>query len=277
MARGALDARVRELAGASPERRRQTALAACLWAVAAAAVAVAGFAKMVEYDDFTAAAAHHAPIAAGRDAIFAGAGIVALTVCAAGLVVAAALWRDLRGGAGGALVRPLAALGAATAVIGLGLALLVVFARTAAPRPPHDARNLAVVGAWLAVSSVAGLAGLAAAGRIVVRVRVTARGLRLAVWAAWAAAAGMCLIAAGLLVWGVALDTESARVFGLPDGGFLATPTAATWAAQTVLGAGAAAFALVVLSRAGGASPRPRTAPSSPPSPPPAGRSSSSG
>jgi hypothetical protein len=273
--RGAVDAHIRELAGATADRSRRVALAACLWAVAASTVSVAGFAKMVEYDDFTAAAAHHAPVAAARDVIFAGAAIVAVAVCAAGLVVALALWRDLRGEARRHLVRPLAALAAATGALALGLCLLVVFAHTATPRPPHDPRNLAVVTAWLVGSAIAAAAGLAAAGRIVVRVAIGARGLRLAIGAAWAAAAGMCLTATGLVAWGLALEAESARVLDLPDGGFLATPTVATWAVQVVLGVGGAAFALAALRRAGGASPRPQSAPSSPPSPPPAGRSSS--
>lgn len=277
MVRGALDARTRDLAGAPAERRQRTALAACLWAATASAASVAGFAKMAEYDDFTRAAARHAPVAAARDLIFAGAAIVALAVCAAGLVVAAALWRDLRGGSHAELLRPLAALAGAAAVLALALVLLVVFAHTASPRPPHDPRNLAVVGAWLAVSAVAVAVGLVAAGGIVLRVTLDARALRLAVGAAWAAAGGMCLAASGLVLWGAALEAASPRVFGLPDGGFLATPAPATWAAQVVFGAAGAAFAVIALRRAGGASPRPRTAPSSPPSPPPAGRSSSSG
>lgn len=277
MLRGALDARVRDLAGASPERRQRAALAACLWAVAAAAAAVAAFVKMAEYDDFTAAAARHAPVAAGRDLIFAGAGIVAAAVCAGGLVVAVALWRDLRRGARRELVHPLAAVIAAAVVVALGPGVLAVYAHTQRVRSPHDPLTLAVVGAWLIVSAAAVAVGLANTGRIVVRVPLRAHELRLAVGAAYVAAGGLCLTAGGLVGWGIALEAESARVFGLPDGGILATPTAATWAVQVALGVGGAAFALAALRRAGGASPRPRTAPSSPPSPPPAGRSSSSG
>jgi hypothetical protein len=58
------------------------------------------------------------------------------------------------------------------------------------------------------------------------------------VQAAWIAA-GVCLIARGLLVWGIALETNACGVFGLPDGGLMATATPATWAAQLVFGAGA--------------------------------------
>ncbi len=276
MLRGALDARVRELAGAAPERRRRTALAVCLWAAAASAAAVAGFAKMVEYEDFTAAAAHHAPVAAGRDLILAGAAVVALAVCAAGLVILAAVGRELHRG-GRDLARPLTGAGVATAVVALALALLAVYARSAAPRPPHDPRTLAILAAWLVVSAAATAVALANGSRVLLRVPLAARELRLVLGAAWAAAGGMCVTAAGLAVWGVALATESGPVFHLSDGGLLATPTVATWAAEAVLGAGAAAFAIVGLTRAGGASPRLRSAPSSPASPPPAGRSSSSG
>jgi hypothetical protein len=277
VARGALDARVRELSASPPERRRRTALAACLWAAAAAAIAVAGFAKVIEYDDFRVAAARHAPVAAGRDLIFAGAGIVALAVCAGTLVVAGALWRALRGDGGSDLARPLAAAVAATAVVAAGPPLLAAFAHTASGRSPHDPRTLALVGAWLTASAVAGAAALGGAGRVLRRVPLEARELRMTIGAAWVAAAGMCVVAGGLVLWGIALATESEGVFRLHDGGLMATPTAATWAVQVVLGAGAAAFALAALRRAGGASPRPQNAPSSPPSPPPAGRSSSSG
>lgn len=274
---GVLDAHVREIAAAPPERRQRSALAACLWGVAAAAVAVAGFAKMVEYDDFASAAARHAPVAAGRDLIFAGAAIVALAVCVGGLVVAAALWRDLGRDEGSDLVRPLAAAVAATALIAAGPPVLAVYAHTASPRPPHDPRTLAVVAAWLGASALGGIVALAGAGRILRRVPLRPRELHRSMTAAWIAAGGMCVIALGLGLWGIALATEAGRVFHLSDGGILATPTFATWGLEAVLGAGAAAFALVVLTRAGGASPRPRSAPSSPASPPPAGRSSSSG
>lgn len=277
MARGVVDARIRDLAGASPERRQRAALAACLWAVTAAAVAVAGFVKMVEYDDFRAAAARHAPVAAGRDLILAGAGIVALAVCAGGLVVSVALWRGLRQDGPRDLARPLAAAVIATAVVALGPPVLAMFAHAAPSGSPHDPRTIALVGAWLAVSAIAVAVALAATGRILAGVSLGAGELRMAMRAAWVAAAGLCMIAGGLLLWGIALGTESARVFGLPEGGLMATPTRATWMAEMALGAGAAFFAVLTLMRAGGASPRPRSAPSSPPSPPPAGRSSSSG
>jgi hypothetical protein len=274
--RGALDAHLRELAATSTERRRRTALAACLWGVAAAAVAVAGFAKMVEYDDFTAAASRHAPVAAGRDLIYAGAVVVALAVGAAGVVVARALGNALLDGRPG-LGRPLAVAAAAAGVVVLGPVVVGVYARSAPHRPPHDPRTLAVVIGWLAVSALAGAVGLAAAGRVLGRVPLTARALGLAMGAARTAAAGLCVIACGLVVWGVALANESDRVFNLPGGGLLSTATPLTWAGLVALGVGGAAVALLALRHAGGASPRPRSAPSSPASPPPAARSSSSG
>jgi hypothetical protein len=274
MMRGVLDARVRDLAAAAPERRQRAALSACLWAVAAAAAAVAGFAKMIEYEDFRAAAARHAPIAAGRDLTFAGAGIVAVAVCAAGLVVAAALVRQLRRDRS-ELLGPLATVVAATAVVAAGPPALAVYAHTASPHGPHDPRTVALVGLWLAVSAVAAAVGLTGAGRLLRRLPLRPRELWLAVRAAWVATGGIWLTAAGLVLWGTALATESAHLFGLSDGGLLATPTPATWAAQVVLGVGAAAVAVLALRRAGGASPRPRSAPSSPASRPPAGRSSS--
>jgi hypothetical protein len=60
----------------------------------------------------------------------------------------------------------------------------------------------------------------------------------------------MALTVAGMLVWGLALRLDSAPLFGLRDGGLLATPTAATWGAELVVAAAALALALAALGRA---------------------------
>jgi hypothetical protein len=276
VARGALDAR---LAGrpASLERRRRTALAACLWAVVAVVVAVAGFQKMPEYDEF--ASAHHAPIAAGRGLIVAGVGVIALAVALAALVIGRALLDDLRRERRDEVVRPLVRAALASGAFVLAFALLALYAHRPPGPGPRAPRNLAALGVWLLFSAIVVCVAVANAGRVLRGVRIDEDGLRRAVACAWVSAGGMALTVVGMLVWGLALRVERPPVFGLRDGGLLSTPAPATWAVELVVGAGALALALAALSRAsaGAASPPPRSAPSSRSSPPPAGRSSSSG
>ena len=279
MLRGAFDARVRGVAAASPERRQRTALAVCLWSVAALIAALAGFQKMAEYDKFTAATARHAPIAAGRGLVIGGALVVALAVGAAALVIGRALLADLRRERRDELVRPLVRAAAASAAFAFGFAVLVVYAHRMPGPDPRDPRNLAALGFWLVFAAIAVCVAVANAGRVLGRVRIDEAGLRRAVSCVWVVAAGMALSVAGMLVWGLALRAERPPVFALRDGGLLATPAPATWAVELAIGTAALLLALAALSRAsaGGASPRSRSAPSSPSSPPPAGRSSSSG
>ncbi len=279
MVAGALDARFGAGLAASPERRSRAALAASLWAFVAFAAACAGFQKMGEYDDFTTAASHHAAIAAGRDLVYAGAGVIACAVCAGALVLAPALWRELRRPRGLAIVAPLAVAAGATAAFALGLAALVVFAHLAAPHTVRGPAKVAALGAWAAWSGLCAAVALAAAGRVLARLQIGTAGLRRALALAWLGAGGLTVGVAGLVLWGVALRMQAPAVFDLRGGGVLSTPTVATWAAQIVAGGAALGLALVALTwaRAGGASPLPRTGASSRWSPPPAGRSSSSG
>jgi hypothetical protein len=279
MIHGALDARFGAALAGSQERRSRVALAASLWAFVAFAAACAGFQKMGEYDDFTAAASHHAAIAAGRDLVYAGAGVIACACCAGALVLAPALWRGLRRPRGSAIVAPLAVAAGATIAFAVGIAAIAVFAHLAAPHTVRGPANVAVVGAWAAWSALCAAVALAAAGRVLARLEIGAAGLHRAVALAWLGAVGLAVGLAGLVLWGVALRMQAPAVFDLSDGGVLSTPTAPTWAAQLVAGGAALGLALAALSRtrAGGASPRPRTGASSRWSPPPAGRSSSSG
>ena len=250
VAAGAVDARLGADRTPTRERRQRSALAASMWAAVAIAACVAGFQKMVEYDDFRSAAAHHPPVAAGRDLILGGAVVVAVAVCLAGLTLGSALWRHLRRPPRGALVRPLLLAGAATAAFVLGLAALVVYAHESAGKPVRDHQTIAVLGAWFAYSSVCVVLALSAAGRVVARVSIDAAGLRRTVRLAWLGAVGMVLTVAGMLVWGIALRLENAPLFDLRGGGLLATPTAATWGAELVVAAAALALALAALGRA---------------------------
>jgi hypothetical protein len=250
VAAGAVDARLGGGRTATPGRRQRSALVACLWAAVAMTACVAGFQKMVEYDDFRSAASRHAPVAAGRDLILAGGLIVAAAACLAGLMVVAALWRDLRRAPRAALVRPLLAAAAATLAFFLGLAALVAYAHEAPGYPVHGRETTAVLAAWFLYSCACVVLALSAAGRLLSRLSLGPAALRWTMRLAWVAAAGMALTVAGLAAWGIALRLESAPLFDLRDGGLLATPTPATWGADLLVAVAALALALAALGRA---------------------------
>jgi hypothetical protein len=246
---GAIDARLGAARRPTRERRQRSALTASLWAAVAMAAAVAGFQKMVEYDDFRTAAAHHAPVAAGRDLILAGAIILAVAACLAGLVVVTALWRDLGRAPRAELMRPLLLAAAATAAFLFGLAALVAYAHQAPAQSVHG-RETVVLAGWFFYSCACVVLALAATGRLLSRLSIGAVALRRTVRLAWLGAGGMALTVVGLAVWGIALRLQSAPLFDLRDGGLLATPTPATWAADLLVAAGALVLAVAALGRA---------------------------
>jgi len=249
MLSGALDARFGAALAGSLERRSRVALAASLWAFAAFAAACAGFAKVGEYDDFTAAASHHAAVAAGRDLVYAGAGVVACATCAGALVLAPALWRGLRRPRGAAIVAPLVVAAAAGAALALGAAALSVYAHIASAGAVHGAQNVVAIGVWAAWSAICAAVALAASGRVLARLEVGAAALRRTVGLAWIGAGGVAVGLAGLVLWGVALRTAAPAVFDLRQGGLLSTPTVDTWVAQLAASGAALALAFAALRR----------------------------
>ena len=250
VAAGAIDAWLGAARTQSWDGRQRSALTVSLWAAVAMAASVAGFQKMVEYDDFRAAAARHAPVGAGRDLILAGAVVVAVAACLAGLVVAAALWRDLARAPRPELVRPLLLAAAATAAFLFGLAALAAYAHLAPARPVRGRETIAVLAVWFTYSCVCVVVALSATGRLFSRLSIDAAVLRGTVRLAWLGAAGMALTVVGMAVWGTALRLESAPLFDLRGGGLLATPTPATWGADLLLAAGALVLAVAALGRA---------------------------
>ena len=250
VAAGAIDAWLGAARTPTWEGRQRAALTASLWAAVAMAASVAGFQKMAEYDDFRAAAAHHASIGAGRDLILAGAVIVAVAACLAGVVVVAALWRDLGRAPRAELVRPLLLAATATAAFLLGLAAVAAYAHLAPAQPVHGRETIVVLAGWFVYSSTCAVLALSATGRLLSRLSIGAAALRRTVRLAWLGAAGMALTVIGMAVWGIALRLERAPLFGLRDGGLLATPTPATWGADLLLAAAALVLAVAALGRA---------------------------
>jgi hypothetical protein len=240
---GALDAR---LAGGAPADARMP-LVGVLWAGAIFCAAGLGFQRMVEYEDFAHAAGRHPAVAAGLDAVVAGAVIAGLAALAAALVLAPALVRAIRCARG--LAGPLASCLAGIAAMVLAGALLVAYARLAAPRPPHDARTVAAVSAWAVATASAGSLAVAGAGRALRRLELAPRELRRALRCAWAATAGIALAAAGLAIWGLALRAGAPHLFSLGDGGVLATPTPLSWLAALAATTVALTVALRALRR----------------------------
>lgn len=247
VAYGALDARLAGTIGR--DARRHAALVVTMWALAAYLAAGVGFAKVVEYDDFTQAARHHVAIGLGSDLVRAGAALAALAAAAAAaIVLVAAVRARLFGPLGRA---GLAALVLICMPIGLGEAAHSL------PAGAHRPEDLALLGAWLLISVLVAGVMLLNAGTVVRRVALAPRRLRQAIACAWLACGGIATTLAGILVWGIGLRLTDRPVFDLPDGGMVSTPTAPTWIAQTALIALALVVTLVALLRSarGGVSP----------------------
>jgi hypothetical protein len=260
--RGAIDARRGAGARRPPDVAQRRALVASLWAVVVFGAAGAGFQRMVEYDDFTSAAAHHPLVGAGMDLIVAGACVVGLAVAGCGLALARSVVDDVARSRRPEVVRPVVMSVSGAIAVVLALAALVIYAHTWSAGAPQGAGNLAALAAWLLASAVGVAVAVGGAARALSRVTIGAVALRRAVRCAWVGAGGMTLTLAGILVWGIALRVDAAGIFGLRNGGVLATPAPYTWAAGAIAMAAALALALGPL-RATAA--RPGAAPVRPP------------
>jgi hypothetical protein len=124
-----------------------------------------------------------------------------------------------------------------------------VIAHVAAPRPPHDPRNLALLAGWLALST--GIAAVAVAGatRAARRATLSAPVLRRSVACVGIGAAGMAVSLVGLALWGLALRLQDPGLFALGNGGVLATPTPISWLAELAVMGVALALVAIPLRR----------------------------
>jgi hypothetical protein len=204
---------------------------------------------MAEYEDFTRAARDHAGVAAGFGAVVAGAAVAGIALLAAAAMLAWSILLEEARTRRPELLHPLAACLAG--VVGFSLAgiTLVVIAHVAAPRPPHDPRNLALLAGWLVLSIGAATVAVAGATRAARRATLSAPVLRRSVACVGVGAAGMAVSLAGLALWGPALRLQSPGLFALADGGVLATPTPITWLAELAIMAAALAVVVIPLRR----------------------------
>ena len=240
VAAGALDARLSGTPGR--DARRRTALVVTMWALSAFVAGGIGFAKVVEYDDFTQAARDHLAVGLGFDLVRAGAAIAGLAAAGAGAIVLVAA---VRARLAGPLVR---AAVAALVLIALPVSLGEI-ARSLPAGRSHRPEDLALLGGWLAISVVVAGVMLVNAGSVVRRVVLAPQRLRRAVACAWIACAGIAVTLSGIVVWGIGLRVTDGPVFDLRDGGLVSTPTGPSWIAETGLIAVALGATLLALLR----------------------------
>jgi hypothetical protein len=243
--RGALDARLGAGGPSSLDARRRDVVVLGAWAASAYVAAGVGFQRMAEYEDFTRAARDHAGVAAGFAAVVAGAAVAGVALLAATAMLGWPILREAATTRRPDLIRPLAACVAGAVAFALAGITLVVIAHVAAPRPPHDPRNVALVAGWLALSSGAAAVAVSGATRAARRATLSGPVLRRSVACVGIGAAGMAMSLAGLALWGLALHLQSPDLFALGDGGVLATPTPMSWLAElAVMGAALAVVAI---------------------------------
>ncbi len=204
-------------------------------------VAGAGYQKLTEYDDFTAAAHRHALVGATfRTVVIAS--VVALgAVLAAGAPIGLATARQALAGRR-ALWRPLGLVAAAVLWVAGTLALMAWRARTS-PVPAGQMASAAEVSGWLASLLLGAAVGVTAAVTAVRRSALGLGMLRFGAAAAAVVAAAMVVMLGATLAWGLALRSADPALFHGPDG-VRASSTAATWTGIVLLMAAATALAL---------------------------------
>jgi len=208
-----------------PQRLRGLVLGV-LCGYAAFVLAGAGYGKLTEYDDFVAAAHHHAAVGAAFDAIL-GASLVALAaMLAAGLPIGLAALRQALAG-NRELLRPLGVVAAAILWFAGTLMLIAWRARANTP-PPGHMDSVAVVSGWIASFVLAITAGVAGAVAAVRRTTLSTRLLRFAAIAAAVTTAAMVVILAATVAWGLILRAADPALFHSAQG-IRASSTVASW------------------------------------------------
>jgi hypothetical protein len=249
LARGALDAHLHpDLAGerrirmCQPQRLRGLVLGV-LCGYAAFVLAGVGYQKLTEYDDFVAAARHHAAVGAAFDTVV-GASLVALAaMLAAGLPIGLTALRQALAGRR-ELLRPLGVVAAAV----VWFAGTLVLAWRARGLPAGQTDSVVGVGGMIASFVLATAAGVAGAVAAVRRTQLPTRLLRFAAGAAVVATVAMVAMLAATLTWGLALRTTDPALFHSAQG-IRASSTAGSWATIVVLMTAATAVAGVACAR----------------------------
>jgi len=255
LARGALDAHLHpDLAGnrgiSMPDRLRGSVLGV-LCGYAAFVLAGTGYQKLTEYDDFVAAAHHHAAVGVAFDAVLAGSLVALAAMLAAGAPVGLATVRQALAGHR-ELRRPLAVVAAGMVWFAGTIALLAWHARTAGPLPAGQMGSAAGFYGWAASLVLAAAVGVAGAVAAVRRAELAAGVLRFAAGAAVVTTCAMVVMLVATVVWGVALRAADPALFHGAEG-IRASSTAGSWALIVVCMAAATVVAGVACARGLGA------------------------
>ena len=249
---GAVDARLGAGGPPSLDARRRDVVVLGAWAATAYVAAGVGFQRMAEYEDFTRAARDHAGVGAGFAAVVAGAAVAGAALLAATAMLGWSILREAATTRRPDLLRPLAAcVAGAVSFVMAGITLFVI-AHVAAPRSPHDPRDVALLAGWLALSSGAAAVAVTGATRAARRATLSGPVLRRSVACVGIGTAGMAVSLAGLAMWGLALRLQSPGRFSLLDGGVLATPTPMSWLAELAVMGAALTLVVVPLRRMAG-------------------------
>jgi hypothetical protein len=250
LARGALDAHLHcDLAGERgipmPDRLRGL-LVGVLCGYAAFVFAGAGYQKLTEYDDFVAAAHHHAGVGAAFDAVLAASLVALVAMLAAGVPIGLAAVRQVLAGHR-ELLGPLVVVAVGMVWLVGTVGLLAWHARGSA-LPAGQMGSAAGFYGWIASLVLAAAVGVAGAAVAVRRTALAAGILRVAAGAAVVTSAAMVVMLAATVVWGVALRAADPALFHSAQG-IRASSTAGTWAAIVALMAAATAIAGVACAR----------------------------
>jgi hypothetical protein len=245
LVRGAMDARLHpELVEKGlirmVERLRGSVLGV-LCGYAVFVVAGAGYQKLTEYEDFTAAANRHAALGATSRTIVVASVVALVAMVVAGAPIGLATVRQALAGRR-ALWRPLGLVALALLWAAGTLALMAWRARSS-PLPPGKMASVSEVAGWLASLLLAVTVGVAAAVTAVRRSELGLGLLRLGTAAVAVVAAAMLVMLGATVWWGLALRSADPALFHSHEG-IRASSTVASWASIVALMAASTALAL---------------------------------
>ncbi len=213
-----------------PDRiRRSLATVAC--AVVVFAIAGAGFQKMTEYPDFTAAAREHSAIGTSFNVLRAAAIIAVIAVLAGALPVAWSVLRQAVTARRADLIRP--PVIAAAAVLGW-LAIVLATVRLFAHPQAHSAASITVVAIIFPLGVAAAATCGWAAVVIVQRADLVPRLLRSEVIPMAVLTVCMAVVTGADLSWGLAVRAADSALFH-SDNGLVATSVPPSWAGGVVV------------------------------------------
>ncbi len=217
-------------------------------------VAGAGYQKLTEYEDFTAAANRDAALGVTSRTIVVASVVALAATVAAGAPIGLATVRQALAGRR-ALWRPLGLVAAALLWVAGTLALMAWRARSS-PLPPGKMASVSEVSGWLASLLLGVMVGVAAAVTAVRRSELGVGLLRFGTATVAVVAAAMLVMLVATVWWGLALRSADPALFHSHEG-IRASSTVATWVSIVALMAASTALALRAGARGLAANRRP--------------------